>query len=89
MDFSQSEVKTINQSIKFVNQWVWYKWVLLLTSVILISFTAFLVSSTNYGKYAWLVSLLIGLLLGYLSRNWEKPKKEALLLRLLQSQKNT
>ncbi|WP_426369880.1 hypothetical protein [Pseudocolwellia sp. HL-MZ7] len=57
--------------------------------IILISFCYFLITNQGYGKFSGLVSVPIGLILGYLIRNWTTPKKEALLLKLVSNQKNT
>jgi hypothetical protein len=89
MELNQPEIKIINQSIWFVNQWRWYKYALVAVLFSLIYFCYFLISSDNNGKFAGLVGVPIGLILGYLLRNWSTPKKEALLLRLVSNQKNT
>ncbi|WP_426357876.1 hypothetical protein ACPUVO_15690 [Pseudocolwellia sp. HL-MZ19] len=89
MEFSQPEVKIINESIKFINRWQWYKYVLVATMIALIFFCYFLIINQGYGKFAGLVGVPIGLIFGYLIRNWTTPKKEALLLKLVSNQKNT
>jgi hypothetical protein len=89
MEFSQPEVKIINQSIRLVKQWRWYKYVLVATLISLVYLCYFLTSSDNYGKFAGLIGVPIGLVLGYLLRNWSTPKKEALLLKLVSNRENT
>ena len=89
MEFSQPEVKIINESIKFVNRWQWYKFVLVATMIALICFCYFLITHESYGKFSGLVGVPIGLIFGYLIQNWATPKKEALLLKLVSNQKNT
>ena len=89
MEFSQPEIKIINDAIKFVNRWRWYKYVLAATMIVLMWLCYFLISSEEYIRFASLVGVLIGLILGYLIRNWAAPRKEALLLKLVSNQKNT
>jgi len=89
MDYSQPEVKIINQSIKFVNRWHWYKYVLLVTLILLIYFCGYLFFSSDYTRFSSLIGVPTGLIIGYLARNWSKPKKEVLLLKLVKAQKRT
>ena len=89
MEFSQPEVKIINESIRFVNRWYWYKYVLLVTLMLLIYFCGFLIFSSEHARFSSLIGVPIGLIIGYLARNWAAPKKEALLLKLVQSQERT
>lgn len=86
MDFSQSEIRTINNSIKFVNSWYWFRWVLVITLLILIVLVESLISDRSNINFSGLLSVPIGLILGYLLRNWSKPKKESLLLKLVNEQ---
>ncbi|MDN3653418.1 hypothetical protein QWY77_11760 [Thalassotalea ponticola] len=87
MKYSQPEVKIINESIKFVNRWRWYKYVLVVTVIVLIWFSYFLITNEGYGKFSALVGVPVGLLLGYLKRNWTTPRKEALLIKLVSNLK--
>jgi len=89
MDFSQPEVKIINQSIRFVNRWHWYKYILLVTLILLIYFCGSLIFSSDYARFSILIGVPTGLIIGYLVSNWSKPKKEALLLKLVKAQKST
>lgn len=86
MDFSQSEIRTINNSIKFVNSWYWFRWVLVITLLILIVLVESLISDRSNINFSGLLSVPMGLILGYLLRNWSKPKKESLLLKLVNEQ---
>jgi len=89
MEFSQPEVKIINESIRFVNRWYWYKYVLLVTLILLIYFCGFLIFSSVHALYSSLIGVPTGLIIGYLARNWSAPKKETLLLKLVQKQERT
>jgi len=89
MEFSQPEVKIINESIRFVNRWSWYKYALLALLISLIYFCGHLIFNDNDGRLSSLVSVAIGLIIGYLGRNWNEPKKETLLLKLVKNHKNT
>jgi hypothetical protein len=87
MEFSQPEVRIINESIKFVNRWHWYKYVLVAT-LIPMTYSAgfFIFSDRNDSRLSGVLSLAIGFTIGYLFRNWSKPKKETLLLKLVKAQ---
>ena len=76
MDFSQSEIRTINNSIKFVNSWYWFRWVLVITLLILIVLVESLISDRSNINFSGLLSVPIGLILGYLLRNWLKLVNE-------------
>ena len=84
MEFNQAEVKVINSSIKFVNRWVWIRWAFLVLSSILLALSFYLVSIADnvWGNNLHIFSVLIFI---YLSRNWSKPTKEALLLKLVKA----
>jgi len=89
MEFSQPEVKIINESIRFVNRWRWYKYVLLTTLISLIYLFVYLTFNESDGRLSSLLSVPIGLIIGYLARNWSRPQKEALLLKLVKTNKST
>ena len=82
MEFNQAEVKVINSSIKFVNSWVWLRWGFLVLSSILFVLSFYLIPTTGnvWGNNLHIFSVLIFI---YLSRNWSKPTKESLLLKLV------
>ena len=82
MEFNQAEVKVINSSIKFINSWVWLRWGFLVLSSILFVLSFYLVPTTGnvWGNNLHIFSVLIFI---YLSRNWSKPTKESLLLKLV------
>jgi hypothetical protein len=88
MEFSRSEVKIVDASTKYVNRWKWYKYLLVATILVLIWFCYFLITTECYGVFLVIVGPAIGFILGYLSRNWETQKKEALLLKLVTNQKH-
>ncbi|TWX45091.1 hypothetical protein [Colwellia hornerae] len=90
MELSQPEVKIINESIKFVNRWFWYKYVLVAALIPMIYLSVFLIFSDNHdGRLSSLLSVAIGLIIGYLARNWSEPKKETLLLKLVKTLKRS
>ena len=82
MEFNQAEVKVINSSIKFVNSWVWLRWGFLVLPSILFVLSFYLVPTTGnvWDNNLHIFSVLIFI---YLSRNWSKPTKESLLLKLV------
>jgi hypothetical protein len=84
MEFTQREVKTINLAIKFVNNWYWIKWGILISSIIMFSISYYLISSTNdtLSDHLLIVSILLST---YLARNWARPTKDSLLLKLVRA----
>ena len=88
MCLSRSEVKVVNESIKFINRWKWYKYLLVTTMFVLIWLCYFLTTTENNWAFLSILGPAIGITLGYLGRNWETPKKEALLIKLVTNQKH-
>ncbi|WP_448550506.1 hypothetical protein [Thalassotalea fusca] len=86
MDFSQSEVRIINRSIQHVNNWRWYKWILVSTLLMLLGFCWYLFTERDMIRFVPIIGAPIGLVFGYLLHNWSTPKKESLLLKLVKLQ---
>lgn len=89
MEFNQQEVKLINQALRLVNQWHWYKFGLIVSLMLLVYFYYFLFTSDNYTKHSSAIAIAIGWIIGYLVRNWSGPQQEKLLLRLVWNQKKS
>ena len=87
MEFNETEIKIIKRSTKYVNNWFWYRVALVLLLLTLATIAIFYDGNIAYqdGKYSFLVNILIGGTFGYLVSNWSAPKKDALLIKLLEN----
>ena len=84
MEFNQAEVKVVNFAIKWVNNWNWIKWaILVLSSTMLV--LSFYITPTVSNLWSNNLHIISILLFVYLSRNWSRPTKEALLLKLVKA----